>query len=200
MLVRSSNLKTTKQLPMQITLIRHGQPSFHFAKWISAKNLVNTIDAYDAAEISGTPPLEAKKLASTHRIVVCSNLPRSISSAQALGFDNIHSGDALFQEISMPYFSTGSLKLPISTWVILLRVLWLFGFKRNGESLTDARIRAKQAAQLLIELATNHEKVLLVGHGLMNRFIAKELLSNNWDGPNNPGSRYWAYSTYSFNQ
>jgi broad specificity phosphatase PhoE len=72
----------------------------------------------------------------------------------------------------------------------------LFGFSRNGESLIDTRIRARQAAAKLIELAEGHRQVLLVGHGFMNRFIARELLRSGWAGPLKPGKGFWGYGVY----
>lgn len=52
------------------------------------------------------------------------------------------------------------------------------------------------AALRLIELAEEHQKVLLVGHGFINHFIAKELQKGGWYGPTRPGKRFWSYGTY----
>jgi hypothetical protein len=39
---------------------------------------------------------------------------------------------------------------------------------------------------------------MLVGHGFINYFIAKELLSRDWAGPLKPGSNYWQYGEYTY--
>lgn len=45
-------------------------------------------------------------------------------------------------------------------------------------------------------LAQENEKVILVGHGLMNRLIAGNLRRNNWQGPTSPGKKYWEFGIY----
>lgn len=96
----------------------------------------------------------------------------------------------------MPYFDSGSVLLPVSVWIIVLRVLWIFGFAKNGESFLNARRRAKHAASMLIEYAEEYNSVLLVGHGFMNYLIAKELRKRSWVGPPEPGRGYWEYGAY----
>ncbi len=57
-------------------------------------------------------------------------------------------------------------------------------------------LRARRATQELIRLAGKSETVLLVGHGLINHYIAKELLNLGWIGPEKAASGYWAFSVY----
>ena len=80
----------------------------------------------------------------------------------------------------------------------MLRCLWVLGYSKNGESFSMAKERAKIATQRLIQLAKQFESVLLVGHGLTNYFIAKELLSHKWSGPSHPGKNYWSYGVYRY--
>jgi broad specificity phosphatase PhoE len=181
---------------MRITLLRHGRPGFELKGTIRARDLRGTAESYDLSGISDLPTEEVKGMVSESRQVVCSHLPRSVDSARALGFLTPHLEDPLFSETLIPHFSSGSIALPAGGWVVLLRVLWLFGFSRNGESLIDTRIRARQAAAKLIELAEGHRQVLLVGHGFMNRFIARELLRSGWAGPLKPGKGFWGYGVY----
>ncbi|NOX43669.1 MAG: phosphoglycerate mutase family protein [Gammaproteobacteria bacterium] len=183
---------------MNITLLRHGKPEFELAGNVRACDLSDFARSYDLSGITGNPPSEVIDLTKKHKIVVCSDLPRSLQSAKALGVAEVHSASSVFTETSIPHFDNGSIKLPISLWVLLLRSLWYVGFSRNGESLSAAKNRAKLAAQELISLAKQFDKVLLVGHGLINYFIAKELLSNNWLGPSSPGRKYWEYGVYRY--
>ena len=74
--------------------------------------------------------------------------------------------------------------------------MWLFGFNKNGESFTKAKTRAKEAACQLIALAEENEKVILIGHGVMNRLIARQLRLCKWQGPSSPGRKYWEYGIY----
>jgi len=183
---------------MQITLLRHGKPEFELTGTARACDLNEIARSYDLCGITDKPPSETVMAAKKHKVVVCSVLPRSLQSANALGFTKIHSATSLFNETSIPHFSQGSVKLPINIWIVLLRILWLCGFSKNGESITSAKQRGKLAAQELIKLAERNERVLLVGHGLINHFIAKELLDNDWIGPKRSGRNYWEYSIYRY--
>ena len=115
--------------------------------------------------------------------MVCSHLRRSIESARSLGFPEVHFKEPLFSETALPHFDSGDFPLPVFVWIVVLRLLWLVGFSRNGESLISARRRARQAAAGLIQLAEANQIVLLVGHGLFNHLIATELRKRGWRGP-----------------
>lgn len=132
------------------------------------------------------------------QFVVCSHLPRSIESAKALGFSDIHLQDSLFGEATIPHFSRSSLCLPVGVWVVVLRVLWFFGFSKNGESFKQAKSRARLAAEKLIALAQTHHDVLLVGHGFLNHFIAKELKKQGWQMSSKLGNGYWEYGVFKY--
>ena len=181
---------------MRITLLRHGKPAFELKGNVRGKDLGMIAKSYDLSGIVDVPPSDTVSAIQGNHIVVCSHLMRSVESAKALGCSEVQVKDPLFCETAIPHFSSGSVPLPVSFWIVALRLLWLFGFSRNGESLNDARRRAKQAAKRLINLAEAHQNVLLVGHGFINRFIANELQKSNWRGPSKPGSGYWGYGIY----
>ena len=181
---------------IRITLLRHGKPQFELAGFVCGKDLGRIAASYDLSGIAGVPPAETVTAVQGRHLVVCSHLLRSVESAKALGFDEIHVKDALFGETALPHFRGGTLALPVSAWIVLLRFLWLFGFSRNGESLADARKRAKHAAKRLIELAEEHRSVLLVGHGFINCLIARELRACGWLGPAKPNRKFWGLGIY----
>lgn len=184
---------------MQITIVRHGKPDFNWKRSVKENELGNLVKDYDAAGIIDLPPENLKSLVNQHNYIVCSNLPRSIQSAKAIGARKIHLSDSIFKEMSIPHLNQMKIKLPVKVWAVLLRVLWFIGFSKNTESISIAKNRAKQAAQKLIELANKHESILLVGHGFTNHYIAKELLANNWAGSSSPGKKYWEFGVYKKN-
>lgn len=60
-----------------------------------------------------------------------------------------------------------------------------------------AKKRAAQAAGILIKRAREtNGPVLLMGHGVMNRLIAKELMSQGWEVHSRPGQGYWNAAVY----
>lgn len=181
---------------MRITLLRHGKPAFELKGIVRGKDLGEIARSYDLSGIVGAPPKETVAAIQGGHFVVCSHLARSVESAKALGCPEVHVRDPLFRETAIPHFGGGSIPLPIGVWIVVLRLMWLFGFSRNGESLENARKRARKAAAKLVELAEAHQNVLLVGHGFMNHFIAKELRKGGWLGPSKPGRGYWGYGSY----
>jgi broad specificity phosphatase PhoE len=183
---------------MEITLIRHGKPDYELKGEAGSKEIGRVIENYDSSGIKDSPPKETIERLSNIRAVVCSDLKRSIESANALGFKSIFYTNEIFREVATPHFKKGEFSMSLDNWGIFLRVISIFGFSRNGESLAMARRRAKDAASELISLAKEEISVLLVGHGFINYFIARELLSQNWVGPSKPGGEYWDYGTYKY--
>jgi broad specificity phosphatase PhoE len=153
---------------VRITLLRHGRPDFEWQRSVKGSEFRSLEGEYDSADVVGNPPEDSLNLALHHKCVVCSDLPRSIQSAKALGVDSIHYSSAIFREMNLPYFDNVPIKLPLKYWVVLLRSLWFFGFSKNTESITIAKTRAKTASEKLMELADEHQSVLLVGHGFLN--------------------------------
>ncbi|WP_231889806.1 hypothetical protein [Oceanobacillus sp. Castelsardo] len=104
-------------------------------------------------------------------------LKRSIESAMLLNTNLKFTSDPLFRETELPSSlpKLGVLKLNPSIWTVILRCLWFMGYSSDCESISDARIRAKKAAEILVGYAREHKNVVLVGHGFFNMFVAKEL-------------------------
>ena len=183
---------------MEIILLRHGKPDVKLIGYLNANEFKQLVNTYAQSGIQDLPTQKLKDDFNAH-YVVCSDLLRSIDSAKKLGLKNIHLSEALFRETDIPHFDKSFLKLPVTAWVILFRVMWLFGFKKNGESFSQAKRRSKQAAEKLIMLAEENEKIIVVGHGLTNRLIAKQLRINNWKGSSSPGNKYWEFGVYTIN-
>ncbi len=183
---------------MKIILLRHGKPEMPRCGRVTALEMQEWIRSYNAAGIDREHPAPAGtvKAACDCAAVVCSDLPRSIQSAHVLNVERINYSDALFRETDLPFANWNSLRLSPYAWAALFRALWLFGRTGSGESYVSARFRSVACAEKLARLASTHGSVLLVGHGLINHFIAKELLSKGWRGPSNPGKRHWSFGVY----
>ena len=182
---------------MEIILLRHGKPKIELSGKISPVDFKQLVTVYAESDIQDNPPEHLKEQFTSH-YVVCSHLQRSLHSAKKLGCEEIHLSDQLFAETDIPFYEQINIKLPVIAWLVLFRIMWLFGFNKNGESFTQAKIRAENAALKLIALAEENEKVVLVGHGVMNRLIARQLRLNNWQGPTSPGRKYWEYGCYKY--
>ena len=82
-----------------------------------------------------------------------------------------------------------------STIIWLLRLLWLCGYAGRVESVQHARQRAQRAADKLIALS-QQGTVLLVGHGSMNKLIARQLRKRGWQAEKHASSRHWSSAIY----
>jgi len=181
---------------MEIILLRHGKPDFSTAKRIAIRELPKMIATYNCAGVSQLPPASSVQMARACKHVVCSDLLRSVQSAKLLGVEQIDLSEPLFREADLPVTLWPSMKMSPYFWLVVFRILWFFGHSADGESITQARLRAATAMQQLDTLAQTHGRVLFVGHGILNQFIAKELLSYGWQGPKRPARDHWGFSRY----
>ncbi|MCK5917334.1 MAG: histidine phosphatase family protein [Cocleimonas sp.] len=183
---------------MKITLLRHGKPNFKIPKRIASKEIVNAIKLYDKAGIAvdSIPPQCSIDMANNVDVIICSHLPRSLESAQKLTQQSVYLSDELFREASLPSANSSFPKLDPTIWLTIFRILWLFGYAKNGESISITRQRAKEAMKKLIELTQQDQHVLLVGHGVFNYLIAKELKKTGWRSSKKSPREHWEYTTY----
>ena len=180
---------------MQITLMRHGEPRLAKSRWISPREMAQWIDRYNRSEVEDKDiPAESIMAAQSASIIVASTASRALSSVRALG-EVIHMEDAIFCEAELPFALWRAPSLPPTVWAAIFRILWFSGYARGSDTLGQTRSRAKTAAQRLAALAVNGP-VLLVGHGIMNRLIGKELEALGWLACSEPGRQYWSMGIY----
>jgi len=183
---------------MEIIILRHGKPNIPPLTRISPFAFTKWVNSYNASGLcsSSKPTLEAIEIANKSKVVVCSELPRSIQSATALNVKEITLKSQLFNEAGLPISSLKYPWLSPKVWAVIFRTLWLLGYSNNSESFKEAKVRAAKAAKKLIELAELESCVLFVGHGVYNRMIANELNASGWSGPKSPGTKHWSYGVY----
>ena len=165
----------------QIILIRHAKVDIDNTQKISATSMQDWVKAYDMAELcsESKPTQKTIDVVKNTDVVVTSALKRAIDSANVLGAD-IYESNALFNEASIPDVHIVFLKFKPKTWLVILRVLLLFGLGKKDASLKASKFQAKEAVKRLLELVDAHENVVLVGHGGMNWLIRKGLMKEGW--------------------
>jgi hypothetical protein len=183
---------------MEIVILRHGKVNYPPITMISASEFTDWVASYNTNELdnSSEPTEETKTIAREAKTIVCSELSRSIASARVLGVRKISLVHSLFNEADLPIAPWRYPKLSVRIWVIFFRLSWFFGYSNGSETLKEAKGRAQRAAGKLVELAKEHQSVLFIGHGIINRFIASELKRNGWQGPKTPSNKYWGYGVY----
>lgn len=182
---------------MQITLARHGKPDLRLDSWIKPMAMQDWLRHYDQAGIvADAEPAATRALASAAGVLASSTLPRCVQSAQRLAQGRPVLSQAVFCEAELPWPRWLYPKLPPLLWEAMFRLAWFHGLSTHARPRPHTAQRAREAAQRLIELAREHDSVLLVGHGLMILLIARELLALGWHGSPRPASGYWQCNTY----
>lgn len=177
---------------IEILLVRHGKPQCDHDTRIRGCEFAKWVADYDDTPIDRGFVPNAKLLACVTRIpcIVTSTLRRSIESASIVAPGRSPVVDALFNEAGIPTAIPFRVALTPASWDALARAAWLLGIAAGDESFRDARIRARQAAARLVDLARQHGAVALVGHGMLNTLILWALRGSGWSGSGTPRV-YW---------
>jgi len=184
---------------LEIALMRHGKVDIpEFKERIVGGDFIACLDQYDISELheNSQPDAESIGYFTHYSSVVCSHLSRSQESAKRLQLTDKVIIDPMFCEVKKPYLNFFGLKLYPKTWAILIGLSWYCGLLEKKMPFIEAKQRAKNCADKLEKLARDNGKVLLVGHGFMNTYIAKELRDRGWKGPTTPAKRHWQYGIY----
>lgn len=180
---------------MQITLMRHGKPNLPEMGWVNPRGMRLWIEHYNNADIdTDSIPHECFHVAASAKFIATSTLKRAELSSQSLG-QKVSMADAVFSEAELPYSLWKLPYLPPKAWAVFFRLLWLCGYSRGAASHKATRIRATEAANTLVS-AANDGPVLLVGHGVMNRYIGKELRSLGWTLVSGHDNGHWGIGVY----
>lgn len=164
---------------MEIVLIRHGKPTSASNPSINASEYVHWIRQYNLSDVAQDSRPEYINEQYQSFYLVSSDFKRAIHSANIYLGKTPQTIDKLFREMEIPRYKI-PLQLKAWSWVYLSRFLWIIGYKGPFESFRQAKIRADNATLKLIELAKNHDRVILFGHGFMNRYIRKSLIKKGW--------------------
>jgi len=178
----------------QIVLIRHGQPNLQRKGWYNRKEAEAYIRAYDSVQVIpfNFVPISAESLATD--TIYCSNIPRAVSTAHLI-FDEeyIIVEDPRFREFERKVMRFCNMKLPLGFWLTTSRLLWMVGLNDKGiENFKEAKHRAKENADLLIQQARADNMTIVVAHGLHNRYVMKYLKKRGWKTVRKGGNDYGA--------
>lgn len=176
----------------QIILIRHAKVDMDNTQKISSTAMKDWVKSYDMAELcsESKPKEKIIDVVKSADVVVTSALKRAIDSANVIGRD-IYESNAIFNEASIPDVQISFLKFKPKTWLMILRMLLLFGLGKKDASLKASKLQVKEASQRLLELSNEHKRVVLVGHGGMNWLIRKVLMKEGWSLEPNASNKNW---------
>ena len=177
---------------MQIILIRHGEPDLEKRGCRNRDEAIRFIRAYDSAGViplASQPVCNPSVRAST---IFHSTLPRARETAElAFGSSYNLEGREQFVEFGRKIMKFCNIPMPLKCWTTSSRLLWLLGMNDLGiESFRQARTRARENAAFLARRAVQDNQVVLVAHGLHNRYVKKYLKNLGWNVMYNGGKDY----------
>jgi len=181
---------------MKIIIMRHAKVQIENHK-IYANELKSQIEKYDKAPIEKQVKNldELKELTDNVDFFVSSGLRRSLDSLALLDREANYI-DRVFAEVESPYTKLKILKLPLYSWGFWFKILWRLGYSGGSCSYRESKEDAHKASLQLEELAKQHDRVLLLGHGIKNTLIAKSLKSRGWRESKKMSLKNWGYGTY----
>lgn len=179
--------------------MRHGEPDIpKLPEIVTSKEFFQCLNIYKNCGLLESSKPHETIIAQFRDIkaIVSSDLKRSSESAVQLASQTTVIIDPLFREIDGSFFPIPIVKLSPKTWGNIYIILWLIKLFELNKSFREGKTRAKDCTSKLIRLAETHDKVLFVGHGFINKYIANELRSQGWKGPRLPSKGYWDYGVY----
>lgn len=183
----------TKQFN-QIILIRHGQPDISKKGWRNREGAKSHVKMYDSVGVLAFSPLPVCPEGFKENMVLHSNIPRAVNTAFRIFADrNDLIENDRFREFERKIFPFFNIKMPLSIWLTVSRGLWFLGLNDKGiESFKEARKRAKENAKFLAKVSDKEELVIVVAHGLHNKYVAKYLRKMDWKTVRKGGNSYTA--------
>lgn len=184
-----------------IVVSRHGRPALDRSAGpkLSWRDYVGWWDRYEIGPLADgqVAPQELKQEVADADIVFASGRLRAQQTAERAATHLAARHDPVFNEAPLPPPKISGLKALPKTWNILARTAWLAGHSLDGESISQARLRARQAAEMLHE-ASADGKVYLAAHGWFNRMLRPELKRLGWVCVRDGGDSYWSYRVYQY--
>ena len=192
------NDQTATRAPVSgaIVLTRHGEPALSRRCLLTSQGYRDWWAKYELGGLLGgqTPPPGLLEQASKS-VIFHSPRPRAVETAQAVAGDRPMTEDWVFIEAPLPppaapdWFKVGP-----RWWGVIARFWWwAFDFHDEGqESRDEAKVRAKQAADLLEAKAGEGTDVLVLAHGFFNGMVGMELTRRGWRCAKDKGFKYWS--------
>lgn len=184
-----------------IIVSRHGRPALDRTAGpkLSWQEYQDWWDRYEAGSLAEdqAPPEKLKAAVADVDVVLSSVRPRAIETATWATEGRVPETHAVFNEAPLPPPRFARRKYLPKTWNILARTFWLNGHKLDGESVTEARTRARDAADLLHQTAQG-QTVYVAAHGWFNRMLRRPLRRLGWVCVYDGGDKYWSHRIYEY--
>lgn len=195
----TTELPRSKALALRyggITLARHGEPHIERKVWLDAEGYRRFWASYEVLGIlpGQMPPKELAEFVAKAGAIIASTRQRSIESMTHVAAGREFARDPLFVEAPLPPPAWPSwIRLTPAAWGFVARLWWWFFDHHEGqETRAEAERRSDDAADMLIELASGGEDVVVLAHGFFNFMIGRSLQRRGWRLAYSGGYKYWS--------
>ncbi|ACT58877.1 histidine phosphatase family protein [Hirschia baltica] len=186
----------------RIIIARHGKPAKdrELGPRLTARQYLDWWASYEQASLKDDGQGPSKQLLEATKnapFINTSIRPRAIETAQAIALGREVRQDSIFIEAPLPPPDWSDFwKFLPKRWNVISRVSWCFGHSGGQESQVEARKRAKDAVEKLINQAASGEDTVLAAHGWFNRMMRPELKRRGWKCTHDGGDSYWSFRIY----
>ncbi len=182
-----------------IIVARHGKPALNRKVFLNAREYIDWWAKYDEGGLAQNQKVPRKLLNSVAQVnkVLSSPLSRAKETAKAVAGDREITFNEIFVEAPLPPpLLPDFIKFRPRIWGFIARCTWYIGFSGNGESHDQAKIRAKAAAEVLMNAAQENGSVVLLAHGWFNRMMRPHLKAGGFSCVYDGGDMHWSYRKY----
>lgn len=184
---RAKNVKMKKK----IIIYRHAKPIVSENEIISGKDYPDWVKRYNQSEIT-----LSKKELPNENFVFTSKINRSIKTGKAIS-QKIEENE-LFNEAEVPLIRFPKFKKKAKFWVIISRILWMYGLSTKCESYKATKQRVNSAIQFIDSYLKSNNEIIIVGHGFINHMLKKQLIKNDWQLSLDEGHDYLSKMIFKF--
>jgi len=184
-----------------VIVSRHGRPALNRSAgprldWVQYRDWWERYEIGRLAE-DQEPPQPLIDAVADVDLVLSSARIRAIETAQWATKGRDPEPDPVFNEAPLPPPRLSGKRYLPKTWNVLARLVWIFGHKLDGESISEARVRAKAAAAKMHE-ASEGKTVYVAAHGWFNRMLRRPMERLGWVCVRDGGDGYWSYRIYEY--
>ena len=179
----------------RVVLVRHGRSAHATRGRLDADALRRWLADYDRAGLAADdrPPAALQALAAGAGLVVASDLPRAVRSAELLVPGRAFESSPLLRETPLPIPALGGARLPLAAWALVVGVG--AGWRRLGRVPAPRAVveQAAAAAAWLGALARAHGLVVAVTHANVRAHVAAAARAAGWRRePGGGGLAHWS--------
>lgn len=186
----------------KILLIRHAKPVIDYSActYKQARDRLNDYNITNKLDFNGFESLNNALLGAiisdNAPIIYTSSLSRAIETANFIfnPWQLSAQINPIFSEFDLNIINVPLVKFTVKTWFLISRLAWFAGVSNYAKSIKQEINRSKAAACILEQHYLQNQTVIVVGHGLINHFIANFFRKNGFQVKKHKENEFYTIS------